>query len=377
MKRELARLVALRTENPPGRELEAAGFLAGLLDQDGFSVRLDEYKPGRANVIASLENGAGPTFALNTHMDVVPAGEGWSGDPFVVREQNGNLYGRGACDAKGPLIAMVEAMRLLRADRARWSGTLHGVFVADEEVASEGAKRYAATRPHVDYVVVGEPTSNGTVIAHKGSLRPWVRIHGVSAHSGTPDLGRNAIYDAARFAEAVAVYHRDVVRHRRHPLVGEASLTITRAAAGTADNVVPGYCDLLLDRRTVPGEDEEAVKREIFNLLTGAAAQFGFRAEILEFKPTTGGSTETAVDAPVVAASLEASRRYRAKNTDPQGFQGACDLVHFRSLGAQGTVIGPGSLAFAHKPDEFVPVAEFVSASQIYREVAMQMLQNR
>ena len=374
MKADLARLVSFKTENPPGREIEAAGFVADLLRQGGFSIAIDEYKPGRANVIATMENGAGPVFAFNTHMDVVPAGEGWSGDPFTLRERDGKLFGRGACDAKGPLIAMVEAMRLLAAARSAWRGTLRGVFVGDEEIASEGAKHYAAARPKVEYAVIGEPTSNGTVIAHKGSLRPWVRIHGTSAHSGTPDLGDNAIYNAARFIALVEEFHRSVIRHRKHPLVGEASLTITRGVAGTADNVLPDRCDLLLDRRMIPGEDENAVKAEISDLLARAAKEVRVRAEILEYKPTTGGATETAPDHPIVRASLAASKRHGAKMTEPQGFQGGCDLVHFRSAGAQGTVIGPGSLALAHKPDEYVPIDEFVAASLIYRDVALDML---
>src|SRR5688572_13560298 len=102
MKADLERLVAFRTENPPGRESEAAGFLSDLLSTEGLIVERDEYKPGRTNVVARLENGSGPVFAFNTHMDVVPVGEGWSGDPFRVWERNGNLYGRGTCDAKGP-----------------------------------------------------------------------------------------------------------------------------------------------------------------------------------------------------------------------------------------------------------------------------------
>lgn len=374
MKADLARLVSFKTENPPGREVEAAQFLADLFQRDGFTAEIDQYKPGRANIVAKLENGAGPVFAFNTHMDVVPAGEGWSGDPFDLRERDGKLFGRGACDAKGPLAAMIEAMRLLHAQRASWRGTLLGVFVGDEEVASEGAKHYAGLRPKVDFAVIGEPTSNSTVIAHKGSLRPWVRIHGVSAHSGTPEAGENAIYKAARFVAMVENFHRDVIRHRTHPLVGGASLTITRAAAGTADNVLPDRCDLLLDRRMVPGEDEAAVKAEISQLVANAAKEAAVRAEILEYKPTTGGATETAANHPVAVASLAASKRHGAKVTEPQGFQGGCDLVHFRTAGAQGTVIGPGSLALAHKPDEFVPIDEFVTASLIYRDVALDML---
>jgi acetylornithine deacetylase/succinyl-diaminopimelate desuccinylase family protein len=376
MKRELADLVAIDTQNPPGHEARAAQYLRDLLTADGFEVALQEYKPARINVIARLENGAGPVFAFNTHMDVVPAGDGWSSDPFAMREADGRLYGRGACDCKGPLVAMLEAMRMLLVDRAAWSGTLLGVFVADEEIASEGAKFYAAKSPKIDAAVVGEPTSNAIFTAHKGSLRPVVRVHGVSAHSGTPHLGENAIYRAGELLGLVAEHHETVVRHRSHPLVGAASVTVTRINGGHADNVLPGACDLLLDRRMVPGEDEETVKREIGDLLALACGRFGVRAEIIDYKATTGGATETALDSAIVQASLVASRAHGVAKPGPFGFQGGCDLVHFRGLGAQGTVIGPGDLAVAHKPDEFVPVDEFVTASLIYRDVAKAMLRN-
>ncbi len=376
MKRELADLVAIDTQNPPGNEARAAQYLQTLLTTEGFEVSQQEYKPDRINVIARLENGAGPVFAFNTHMDVVPVGDGWSSDPFALKEMDGRLYGRGSCDCKGPLAAMLEAMRMLAAERAAWSGTLLGVFVADEEIASEGAKFYAASAPKIDAAVVGEPTSNATFTAHKGSLRPVVRVHGVSAHSGTPHLGENAIYRAGELLGLVAEHHEKVVRHRTHPLVGAASLTVTRMNGGHADNVLPGTCDLLLDRRMVPGEDEEVVKREIGDLLALARARFGVRAEIVDYKATTGGATETALDTPIVQASLAASRAHGVARPGPFGFQGGCDLVHFRKLGAQGTVIGPGDLAVAHKPDEFVPADEFVAASLIYRDVAKAMLRN-
>src|ERR1700737_2048416 len=295
MKRVLADLVAIDTQNPPGNEARAARYLQNLLTAEGFEVSQQEYKPDRINVIAALENGAGPVFAFNTHMDVVPVGDGWSSDPFALKEVDGRLYGRGACDCKGPLAAMLEAMRMLAAERAAWSGTLLGVFVADEEIASEGAKFYAASAPKIDTAVIGEPTSNATFTAHKGSLRPVVRVYGVSAHSGTPHLGENAIYRAGELLSLVAEYHEKVVRHRTHPLVGAASLTVPRMNGGHADNVLPGTCDLLLDRRMVPGEDEEVVKREIGDLLALARERFGVRAEIIGYKATTGGATETAL----------------------------------------------------------------------------------
>jgi acetylornithine deacetylase/succinyl-diaminopimelate desuccinylase len=369
----LARLVAFDTQNPPGRELEAARWLESAMAGMGFAANTTDVMPGRTNVVGVLANGPGPTFAFNTHIDVVPAGSGWTGDPFTLRESSGRLYGRGACDAKGPMTAMLEAMRWLAQNRKRWSGTLLGVFVADEEASSRGAKAYAAARPRIDACIIGEPTSCTTYSAHKGSLRPLVRVHGRTAHSGMPDLGVNAIIKSASLLRAVAAEHQRI-KGSHHPLVGHPSLTITRAAAGVADNVVPDCCELLLDRRMIPGEDEDAVKAEIAALVSRAASEAGTSMEIVEFRATTGGATETAESDPIVLASQSACQHHHGHSTPLSGFQGGCDLVHFRSVGAQGVVLGPGELDVAHMPDEYVPIAELAVAAAIYRDVAVAML---
>ncbi|KGT88830.1 acetylornithine deacetylase [Erwinia typographi] len=375
MKQDLTALVAINTENPPGQEREAAECVANWLQAAGYDLSFSEYAPGRTNVIAVLKNGPGPCFAFNTHLDTVPAGEGWSSDPFTLIEREGRLYGRGSCDAKGPLVAMVEALRLLAEHRQHWSGTLMGVFTADEEVASEGAKFYASDAPPaIDFAVIGEPTSNTTFSAHKGSLRPRVRVKGITAHSGTPELGINAIYQSARLLGLIEEAHHQQVRCRCHALVGNASLTVTRIHGGHADNVVPDSCELLLDRRMVPGEDEAEVKAELQQLLESARQNAGVEAEIIAWQPTTGGATETDSNEAIVLHSLEACRRHGQPEPGPFGFQGGCDLVHFRALGAKGVVIGPGTLAVAHKPDEFVPVEEFIAAAHIYLDIALALL---
>jgi len=370
----LARLVAANSENPPGREIEAARYLAETLRTMGLIVDLNEIAAGRANVVARLENGAGPVFAFNSHMDVVPAAAGWSSDPFKLNRSSGRLYARGACDAKGPIIAMIEAIELLIAARERWSGTLLAVFVADEEVASRGARAYAASRPHIDLCIVGEPTSNTVVTAHKGSMRPLIRVNGIPAHSASPDKGVNAAYKAATLLLMIEEQHRALAAHS-HPLLGSPSLTVTRINGGHADNVTPQACDLLLDRRMIPGEAEAGVRDEFLHLLAEAKTQYGIDAEIVEFRPTTGGATETAADRPIVGAALHAAGRHGG-GASIHGLQGACDLVHFRSLGAEGVVLGPGSLDVAHKPDEFVPEDEFIASSLIYRDTVLALLQN-
>src|SRR5690242_11107593 len=112
MRRRLERFVALNTENPPGRESEAAAYLATLLREIGVHTEVHDVEPGRSNVIGRLENGAGPVFAFNSHIDVVPAGEGWTSNPFVLVERDRRLYGRGSCDAKGPIVGMIEAVEM-------------------------------------------------------------------------------------------------------------------------------------------------------------------------------------------------------------------------------------------------------------------------
>src|SRR5262249_31738278 len=268
------------------------------------------------------------------------------------------------------MTAMLEAMRWLAQNQRRWSGTLLGVFVADEEASSQGAKAYARTGPKIDVCIIGEPTSCTTYCAHKGSLRPLLRVHGRPAPSGMPDLGVNAILKSANLLYAIAAEHQRI-KSAHHPLVGHPSLTITRAQAGIADNVVPDCCELLLDRRMIPGENEETVKAEIAALVARAAADAGTPIEIAEFRPTTGGATETAADNPIVVASQAACQKHHGRATPLSGFQGGCDLVHFRSIGAQGVVLGPGALDVAHKPDEYVPIIDLAMAAAIYRDVAL------
>jgi succinyl-diaminopimelate desuccinylase len=370
----LAKLVAIDTQNPPGKEDEAADFLAAELRDIGFNVTLSEVAPGRVNVIAECSNGPGPVLAFNSHIDVVPAGDGWSRDPLELWEADGRLYGRGSNDAKGQIVCMLEAARLLMADRPSWSGTLMAVFVAGEEVDSIGAKAYAKEKPAIDFVIIGEPTSNGVASAHKGSMRPIVRVKGQMAHSANPDLGVNAIFQASRLLQRIEAEHENTVRLRRHPLAGQASLTVTRVHGGIADNIVPDSCEMMLDRRMVPGETDESATAEIEALLDQVRKEEGVEASIVEFQATTGGASETPVDHPMVKAALAAAKAHGVKDIGPKGFSAGCDLVHFRSAGAQGVVIGPGDIGVAHKPDEFVPVEEFVTASLIHRDVVLAML---
>jgi succinyl-diaminopimelate desuccinylase len=368
----LERLVAIDTQNPPGREVEAAAFLASELEAIGFATEIRPVADGRANVVGRIDNGVGPCFAFNSHMDTVPVGGGWTSDPFRLTERDGKLFGRGACDAKGPIVAMAEAGRLLALQRDQWRGTLVMMFVADEEIDGGGSRALAKEQPRPDLIVIGEPTNNAVFAAHKGCLRPLIRTKGKAAHSGRPELGVNAILAASHLTSVFDARDREL-RALHHPLVGHASLTVTRIAGGIADNVVPENCELVLDRRLLPGETLDDALDDLHALLTRAKRDHGVDAEIAAIR-TKAGSTETAVDEPLVREAVAISRAHGVTFPQPGGLTGGCDLVHFHDAGAVGIVLGPGSLDVAHQPDEYVPKDDLARAALIYRDVAVAMM---
>jgi acetylornithine deacetylase/succinyl-diaminopimelate desuccinylase len=364
----LERLVAINTQNPPGREAEAAALLASGLADIGFATEVRPVAEGRANVVARLDNGDGPCFAFNSHLDTVPVGGGWTSDPLRLTERHGRLFGRGACDAKGSIAAMVEAGRMLLAQRDAWRGTLLLAFVADEEIDGIGAKALMREPPPIDLVVVGEPTSNAVCAAHKGCLRPLIRAGGRAAHSGAPELGVNAILAAGRLLSLVDERDRELRTHR-HPLVGAASLTVTRIAGGIADNIVPDSCEIVLDRRLLPGETVEAALGDLCAMLARAKSDHGVEAELVTVR-SMAGPAETPLDEPIVRDAVAIASRHGVTLPQPSGLTGGCDLVHFREAGSVGVVLGPGSLGSAHQPDEYVPKDDLVRAAVIYRDIA-------
>jgi succinyl-diaminopimelate desuccinylase len=285
-------------------------------------------------------------------MDTVPVGGGWTSDPFRLTERDGKLFGRGACDAKGPIVAMAEAGRLLASQREHWRGTLITMFVADEEIDGGGSRALAKQQPRPDLIVIGEPTNNAVFAAHKGCLRPLIRA---KARPRIPDARSlaNAILAASQLTSLFDARDREL-RALNHPLVGHASLTVTRIAGGIADNVVPEDCELVLDRRLLPGETLDDALDDLQALLTRAKRDHGVDAEIAAIR-TKAGSTETPIDDPLVRNAVAISRAHGVTFPQPGGLTGGCDLVHFHDVGTVGIVLGPGSLDVAHQPDEYVP----------------------
>lgn len=359
----LEQLVAFPSVNPPGHEFEIAQFVAKRLEELRFRVTLQDAAPGRPNVIGIIGNG-GKRLVFNTHLDVVPATSWNHGDPFTPCTEQGKLYGRGAADPKGALAAMIVAAQAVIESGAKPTGELAVTAVVDEECASLGAKSLFRTF-RGDYGVVGEPTSLTPMIAHRGSLRLVVASKGKAAHSAMPQKGVNAIYEMVPVLRAIETLQRRLV-DKSHRLCGSPTLTVTQIHGGEKENMIPDRCEIMLDRRLIPGEDPVEALKEIEETLRQLKEEGGPDSEIVRTIETTGGAAETDEHEPIVRIAESAVKDIVGYAPMPGGMAIACDMIHLTTAGIPTVILGPGDIALAHTADEHIDVQELVLAAKIY-----------
>jgi len=256
----LAELIALPSVNPaflPPRhphagEKDVADFLASVAARSGLEVEYQKVLPGRANFIARLlpRQPARQTILLAPHLDTVVA----DSTQFIPQRKNGRLYGRGACDTKGSVAAMLSALRELAEAKSRPRET-EIVFAGlmDEENAQAGSRALAASGFKAALAIVGEPTQLQVITAHKGSLWLELTTHGRAAHGAAPHLGKNAVHEMARIVDLIETVYAAQLRKRRHHLLGTATVNVGRITGGTQPNIVPERCVIAVDRRLLPG----------------------------------------------------------------------------------------------------------------------------
>ncbi|WP_080834304.1 M20 family metallopeptidase [Cohnella massiliensis] len=368
----LGDLIRFKSVNPTGSEGETAAYIAKAMKAAGCEVELQEVEPGRPNVLARLKGtGGGRTVILNTHMDVVPAGEGWSSDPFEMIVKDGRAYGRGVMDAKGPLAAMMAAIEAIAASGEKPAGDIVLAAVIDEEAASIGARRLP---DHLqgDLAVIGEATNGNLAIAHRGSVRPVLAAEGVSAHSSTPHLGVNAVMLMARALVALDDFGERTLSSRIHPLTGPSTLSVTVMRGGIKESMIPDRCEALIDRRLIPGENEAEALREIEAVVSGLPGMNG-RVRIDRLVPTTGEASETPPDHPLVALAARSIESVYGRAPELVGLTANCDMTHFVARGIPSVIYGPGDFSVAHKADEWVELAELEKAARVYASIAWEV----
>lgn len=361
---------AVRIPSISKHEAEMGAFLASTLRAAMPDVRVVEAEQGHPNVLASARAARpGPVLLLNDHMDVVPPGprDEWDVDPFGGVIRDGWLYGRGAVDSKAGLCAMTMAAEIFMAAGGPARGELFMVEVCDEEVGGELGTRHLLREGLIrgDFGIVAEPTGNRIEIATKGVLHVEIAAKGRMAHGGKPWAGVNAIEHMARVIDALGPLRRRLAE-RRHPLVGEPSITVGTIAGGTVPNMVASDCRMVLDRRVVPGESSQAAFAEIEETLARLGAEdpaFNATARVALDWP----SVEVAPDVPVLPALRTAIREVTGRDPEIGGKDGGTDAAWiYQATGIPMIHFSPGDARFVLSANERVNLDAYMAAIEAF-----------
>jgi acetylornithine deacetylase len=379
-------LVAIESVNPAfagGQRAETAvaEFVADHCRRLGLDVErqpvlpAEGKTPARENVLAELSvSGARRTLLFEAHMDTVALDASGSlrDGGLTAETRAGRLYGRGTCDTKGALAAMLAALETLLARRRELGVNVVLAATVDEEHRFRGVLALLESARTFDAAVVGEPTDLRVVVAHKGVARTRISTVGRAAHSSRPDEGINAIERMVPVIAALGdLRHR--LAQRRHPLVGSPTLSIGRIWGGTAVSVVPDRCTVEIDRRVIPGETAGGALAEIDEALAAARRDLPDLEYEREAPFVADWPLDTPPDAAVVRAARSAARALALPDS-PTGVPYGSDASKLQALGGvPSIVLGPGSIAQAHTAEEFVPIDHLSRAAELYARTALNL----
>jgi len=387
----LADLVRRPSVNPMGRTLSGPEYLEARVSEylvqrfsaAGLAWARQNVAPGRDNVLAVLEatEPGSPTILWDAHQDTVPV-DGMTIAPFTPVIRDGRLYGRGSCDVKGGMAAMLVAVERLRREPRR---NVRIVFAAsvNEEFGFTGAKAVArlwqvplescrsADRPAAELLacrpiaaIAAEPTELDIVATHKGAVRWRLVAHGRACHSAFPEKGANAIYPAARAALAIESLAAELAgRAPDHPC-GPPTLSIGTVHGGLGVNLVPDRVVLEIDRRLLPGESAETARQEVIDRVADAVGPSS--AVAIEHEPPFLASEGLPEEADgQTAAMLSAAASRCGHKTQVLAARYGTNASIYAAAGVPSVVFGPGSIAQAHTIDESIELEQVAVAASI------------
>lgn len=367
----LGRLVAYPTISDRSVEPMAA-WMAEWLEGTGFVVEQLSSSPGKCNLVCSAGPAGTDGLILSGHMDVVPVeGQPWSVDPFTLTRQGDRLLGRGSCDMKAFLAAVMVAMRQI--DVRALDRELVLLFTHDEEIGCLGSRKLverfsAEGRTVPKLCLIGEPTDFRIFRMHPGHVAVRITCLGRAAHSSKPDLGANAIRLAARVLDALEGLAERWRQEVRFPELLERPFVVMNVATirgGTAVNIVPDRCVIEVGFRPLPGMLAEDLFAEMKDIVTRLGP---VEAELVR------------VTAPMLTpphTALEGLLRPHACTPEPSAASFATDGGNLEGLGVQSLVFGPGSIDVAHQADEYVPVDQLHRAVEVVTGIVQQRCGSR
>lgn len=370
---ELTReLVRFPSVNPPGNEAEIASFLAERMRGLGLEAETQEVQEGRANVVGRLPGGSAPPLVFTGHVDVVPPGnQKWEHPPFDAELVDGRIYGRGSADMKGGVASIVAAMTALKGRDLE--GDVILAATCGEEAGMVGARAMVDRRAIEPggRLVVAEPTDLNVFHGEKGVLWLNVRALGRTAHGSMPHLGVNAINGMALLIPRLNEYP---FPYEESVLLGKPTLSLNVIRGGNKTNVIPDYCEIEIDMRTVPGQDHAAITEAVRALADEVARDVeGLRMVVEVVSDVSPFETDSSHQ--LVKDLVESVRTVRGADPTVGGVAYATDGAHLGPGFDMPVVIcGPGAPGMAHQPDEYVETRQLVEAAEIYRDLAIRTL---
>lgn len=322
----------------------------------------------KANLLVSIGPADRPGFVLSGHTDVVPVdGQHWASDPFTLIERDGRLYGRGACDMKGFLAACLAQVPAMVAEPL--AHPIHLAFSYDEEVGCIGVRSMIAElqeRPVKQLACfVGEPTSMQIVVGHKGKRSLKVIVKGRACHSSLAPKGVNAVHQAARLVARIADLADELAQiGPRDPLfdVAHSTAHVGAIQGGTALNIVADHAEFIFEIRVVGGDDVNALVARVEDYardtLVPAMRAVAPEADIIFEDITEFPGLDIAPD----HAAVTLAKTLAGRNAHSKVAFGTEAGLFMEWGGIPAVIVGPGDIAQAHKPDEYLAISELASA---------------
>ena len=354
----LSNLVGIKSEFP--EEKAITEFLRGHFDSLGIQTKEYPVTENRINLLASLGKGD-PTLCLNAHVDTVKLTQKSKAKSSL---RDDRLYGRGACDDKASLTAMIGTMKYFKKKNLPLKGRLDLLASVDEEDTGLGVHRAIDQGYHCDMAIVGEPSSLELIIAHSGILFLDILIPGISTHGSSPWKGSNAI---KKTQGIIASLEKEVSKRKTHPLVGRPSLNLGYIKGGTAANIVPAECEAKIDMRLMPGDSVN----EVLQIAQELVGKEEGKINILR----KNNPMETPPEATLVRTMQDIVALHTKEKAKVRGWRGWAESAPFRNRSKAETVVfGPGNLEQAHSDNEYVELEQVYAAYEIYRDTALKLL---
>lgn len=345
-------------------------YICRYFDQYGIPYTLQETElPGRFNVLAHLKGSGSGALCFEAHTDTVTVEE-MEIDPFVPFVRDGKLYGRGSEDDKGSVAVMMYILKLLKEHNITPYSDIYFCAAADEEYSYRGVARLLEDKLPFDAAIVGEGTSGHIVRACMGNVRFKIISRGVQAHSSHPWYGRNAILAMGDIIHELKEKLLPMYEQRKHPLLGSPTFVISLIKGGKQINFVPEYCEIQIDRRTLPGETFEDVRKEVTDCLRELLEQHPEYEVEIQAPFTWDYSMEVPESAHIVKVASAACDHILG-NHEIEGGHYSCDATKFPLVGIPAIVMGPGNIRKAHTNDEYVEIEDLVNVAEVFAQICV------